>query len=111
MGMFAACTNLKRCRNEPVNRSIHRCRRVNAGDLQGALHGAGDLTMLDLSQMLSAPIKWRAILKKKACLNANQSARSKTEYVIAGNVGEAKRLILAKPENQAFIIESIREDR
>ena len=67
--------------------------------------------MLNLQGMLSAPIKWRAVLKKKACLNANQSARTKTDYVTAGNIGEAKRLILSKPDNQAFIIESIREQR
>lgn len=48
---------------------------------------------------------FRVALKRKACLNDNESARSKVEYIKATDWHEAKGIALAKPENRAFIID------
>ena len=44
-------------------------------------------------------------MKRKACINDNQSARRKVDYVRADDWMEAKNIALSKPENKAFIID------
>lgn len=55
--------------------------------------------------------KYEALLQRKSCLNAEQSARTKRETVIAHDEAMAREAVLKRRENQAFIVASIREVR
>lgn len=55
--------------------------------------------------MLTSKQNFAVYLKRKACLNDNQTARRKVDYVQASDWMEAKNISLAKPENKAFIID------
>jgi len=50
-------------------------------------------------------VNWEIYLKRKACIDDAQSARKKVAYVTAGDVQQAKKIALARPENRAFIID------
>lgn len=67
--------------------------------------------MLNFAGLMSAKINFEVYLKRKHCLNANESARRRVVHVRASDVGEAKRIALAMPENSAFVAESVREVR
>lgn len=58
---------------------------------------------MNFTGLLRAPINWQVFLKRKACLNDNQTARRKVAYVRAPDKDEAKRIALLLPENAAFI--------
>lgn len=58
-----------------------------------------------VSGMLTTKQNFAVYLKRKACLNDNQTARRKVDYVQASDWHEAKNIALAKPENRAFIID------
>lgn len=55
--------------------------------------------------------KYEATLKRKSCLNDNQSARQKRETVIAHDEAIAREVVLKRRENQAFVVASIKEIR
>jgi len=55
--------------------------------------------------------KYEATLKRKSCLNDNQSARQKRETVIASDEAMARELVLLRRENQAFVVAKIKEIR
>ena len=55
--------------------------------------------------------KYEATLKRKSCLNDNQSARQKRETVIASDEATAREVVLRRRENQAFVVASIKEIR
>lgn len=59
----------------------------------------------NFSGLTSSRQKFAVYLKRKACLNDNQNARRKVDYVQATDWQEAKAISLAKPENKAFIID------
>ena len=63
--------------------------------------------------LLKAPVmrKYEALLKRKSCLNAEQSARTKRETVVASDEATAREVVLMRRENQAFVVASIREIR
>lgn len=60
--------------------------------------------------MLTSKQNFRVALKRKACLNDNQTARRKVDYVRAGDWMEARDISLAKPENRAFMIDGQPKD-
>ena len=55
--------------------------------------------------------KYEATLKRKSCLNAEQSARQKRETVIASDEAMAREVVLRRRENQAFVVTHIKEIR
>jgi len=55
--------------------------------------------------------KYEALLQRKACLNAEQSARQKRETVIAHDEAMAREVVLKRRENQAFVVANINEIR
>ena len=55
--------------------------------------------------------KYEALLKRKSCLNAEQSARQKRETVIASDEAMAREVVLLRLENQAFVVAKIKEVR
>ncbi len=55
--------------------------------------------------------KYEATLKRKSCLNDNQSARQKRETVIASDEAMAREVVLRRRENQAFVVAKIKEIR
>ncbi len=55
--------------------------------------------------------KYEATLKRKSCLNDNQSARQKRETVIASDEAMAREVVLKRRENQAFVVAKINEIR
>lgn len=55
--------------------------------------------------------KYEATLKRKSCLNDNQSARQKRETVIASDEAMAREVVLKRRENQAFVVAKIKEIR
>ena len=55
--------------------------------------------------------KYEALLQRKSCINAEQSARQKRETVIAHDEAMAREVVLKRQENAAFIVASIREVR
>jgi hypothetical protein len=69
--------------------------------------------MLNLHVMLRAPVmrKYEATLKRKSCLNDNQSSRQKRETVIAHDEAMAREVVLMRRENQAFVVAKIKEIR
>jgi len=50
-------------------------------------------------------MKFEIYLKRKACVNDQQTARKKVAYVTARTVEEAKEIALKRAENAAFIID------
>ena len=51
-------------------------------------------------------MNWEIYLKKKACLNDEQSARKKVAYVVGvKTVAEAIEIALKRAENQAFMLD------
>ena len=51
-------------------------------------------------------MNWEIYLKKKACLNDEQSARKKVAYVVgARTVEQAIETALKRAENQAFVLD------
>lgn len=59
--------------------------------------------MLNLTGVARSRQTFAVYLKRKACLNDNQTARRRVEYVKAHDKEEAKAIALAKPENAAFM--------
>ncbi len=55
--------------------------------------------------------KYEATLKRKSCLNDNQSARQKRETVIASDEAMAREVVFRRRENQAFVVAKIKEIR
>ena len=64
-----------------------------------------------IAGMLRARIHWEVTLSRKACVNDNQSARRRIEYVTATDQAEVKKIIGNTPRLSAFRISSIREAR
>jgi len=51
-------------------------------------------------------MNWEIYLKKKACLNDEQSARKKVAYVVGvKTVERAIEIALKRAENQAFVLD------
>lgn len=51
-------------------------------------------------------MNWEIYLKKKACLNDEQSARKKVAYVVGPKTVEAAiEIALKRAENQAFVLD------
>lgn len=66
--------------------------------------------MLNLTHMLRAPLRdYEVTMQRKACLNAEQSARKCVAYVRAINAAEAKRAAEKLPGKGAFKAMSARE--
>ena len=60
---------------------------------------------------LRANINWEVTLSRKACLNENESARRRLEYVTARDQAEVRKIIADDPKFKAFRVSSIREAR
>lgn len=68
--------------------------------------------MLNLTHMLRAPMRdYEVTMHRKACLEANQSARKCVAYVRAIDGAEAKRAAEKLPGKSAFKAMSAREIR
>lgn len=66
--------------------------------------------MLNLAHMLRAPMRdFEVAMTRKACLNANESARKCVVYVRAINAAEAMTLAAKQPGRAAFKAMSARE--
>lgn len=50
-------------------------------------------------------MKFEVFLKRKACVDAAQSARKKVAYVEARDIEQAKAVALKRAENQAFVLD------
>lgn len=59
--------------------------------------------MLNLSNMLQAPVRdFEVTMHRKACLNANESARKCIVFVRAIDAKEAKKAAERLPQKRAF---------
>lgn len=66
--------------------------------------------MLNLTNMMRAPLRhFEVSMTRKACLNANESARQCVAYVQAIDAREAMRLAERLPHRAAFKAMSARE--
>jgi len=66
--------------------------------------------MLNLTNMLRAPMHdYEVTMDRKACLNANESARKCIAYVRAVNAAEAKQAAEKLPGKSAFKAMSAKE--